>query len=239
MRPHAVPLQQALQVHRDHLAPVPGARDRVGRGRGAFGRDRDRRRDAGLIERAAFQRALDRLGADRRRRHRAIGDARARDAPAVQRQMRGDREHRDALRLHARHLAEAERVRIAGRLNVTLATRPRVALAARRGIPPAASRGRRIAALHRDRRVEREQRGGEVAIGRRREQIAADGRHVADRRPADRARHRMQERELAVGDDLRHRDAGAERDARAGRADFARSRDRSSARRSRTTCRPR
>ena len=89
----------------------------------------------------AFERALDRLRPHRRRRHRAIGDARARDAPAVQRQVRGDREHRNAFRLHARHLAEAERAPGSGRLNVTLATRPLRALAVRQEIPPAASRG--------------------------------------------------------------------------------------------------
>ena len=70
------------------------------------------------------------------------------------------------------------------------------------------------AALHGDQAVECEQRDGKVAEWRGRKQIAADGTHVADRRPADRARGRMQEAEIALGQHARKSHSGADADAR-------------------------
>ena len=55
------------------------------------------------------------------------------------------------------------------------------------------------AAGEHDGRIEREQRCREIAVGRRREQIAADRRRLAHRRAADRARHRMEKRQFALG----------------------------------------
>ncbi len=78
----------------------------------------------------------------------------------------------------------------------------------------------RISALHRNGRIERQQRGGEIAI-------AATARTGCRRRspycgsPVRRPpRRRMQEGEFAVRHDLRHRNARADGDARAGGADF-------------------
>ena len=79
------------------------------RSRGACLRaPRPPRRQCWLRRAPALERALDRLGAQRRGRHRAIGDPRAADPSAVRRQVRGDRQHRDALRLHPRDLAKAK-----------------------------------------------------------------------------------------------------------------------------------
>jgi hypothetical protein len=66
------------------------------------------------------------------------------------------------------------------------------------------------AARHHHPRAERQQRGGEVAIGVRREQVAADGGHVAHLRPAHRPHHRMQEAEVGMGRDGRHGDPSAD-----------------------------
>ena len=174
-------------------------------------------------------------------RHGAVGDARAGDAPARHRQMRGDAEHRHALGLHAGHLAEAERVG-AGRAR----HRHRHHEAAAAG-PVAAGQEllqRRllratVGALHHHRGVQRQQRGGEIAVGRGREQVAADGRHGAHRGAADHARHRMQEGQIAAGEDVDHAHAGADDDARALVADLAIGWDRWRAPACRSSCRPR
>ncbi len=68
-------------------------------------------------------------------------------------------------------------------------------------------------------RIERQQRHREVAVGRGREEIAADRRHVAHRRPAHGARCRMQERQLGPRQDRRHGRAGADFDPSAARLD--------------------
>ena len=78
-----------------------------------------------------------------------------------------------------------------------------------------------IGALYHHRGVQRQQRGCEIAVGGGREQIAAHRRHGAHRRPADHARHRMQEGQVAAGEDIDHAHAGADRDARALVADLA------------------
>ena len=101
-------------MHADDLAPIPGAGERIVDRRGSFGYGRDRGGDARRVERASFERALGRLGANRRRRHRAERDAHADGAAAARRQMRSERDHGAALRLDARNLAIAKRVR-AGR----------------------------------------------------------------------------------------------------------------------------
>ena len=86
------------------------AGDRVGRrARSPRPRPRPRRR-CRLRRGPAFQRAFGGLGADRGRRHRAIGDARAGDPAADIGDMNGERDHRGALRLDARDLAVAERL---------------------------------------------------------------------------------------------------------------------------------
>ena len=106
------------QVDGQDFAAVPGGRDGIVRGRDAFRGDGDRGRDAGVVERTAFQRALHRARADRggairyrRREHRRC----ARPRPAAVRRSRAPH----ALRLHARHLPEAERVGAAGRGHAT------------------------------------------------------------------------------------------------------------------------
>ena len=78
-------------------------------GDGTVGGDRKRGRDAGGVERAAFERALRRLGANRRLRHGVIGDPRAGDPAAGERQLGGDRKHRDAFGMDAGDFREAER----------------------------------------------------------------------------------------------------------------------------------
>ena len=136
--------------------------------------------------------------------------------------MRGDAQHRHALGLHARDLAEAERVGARRarhrhrRHEAGLArSRPGEELLERHLLRAA------VGALHRYRCVERQQRRGKVAVGRRRKQVAAHGRHRPHRRSADDARRRMQEGEVAVGEDVDHAHAGADLDARALGADLA------------------
>ncbi len=119
-------------MHRQHLAPVPGAGDRIVGGRAALGRDRERRRDAGLIEALAFQRALDRRRPDGGRRHGAIGDPRALDAPARGRQPGGDREHGNALRPDPAAFPEAESVSLRRPVDRDLHDEPRRAAGALR-----------------------------------------------------------------------------------------------------------
>jgi hypothetical protein len=68
-------------------------------------------------------------------------------------------------------------------------------------------------ALNGDGCVERQQRDGKVAVGGGRKQIAAHRAHVAHRRSADRAGGCVQEGEIALGQNSRKCDAGAERDA--------------------------
>src|SRR6202034_3826476 len=63
-----------------------------------------------------------------------------------------------------------------------------------------------------DGRFEREQRRRKIAVGAMGKQVAADGRGLAHRRTADRARDRMQKRKLAFGEDRRHGHAGAQLD---------------------------
>ena len=75
-----------------------------------------------------------------------------------------------------------------------------------------------------DGRIEREQRRREIAIGRRREQVAADGRRLAHRRSADRARHGMQKSQFALRQNRGHRHAGAKLDAAGGQADMQQAR---------------
>ena len=58
-----------------------------------------------------------------------------------------------------------------------------------------ASSHRFLPILRRHFRAERQQRHREIAVGRRREEIAADGRHRAHGRPADLARDGVQEGE--------------------------------------------
>ena len=76
------PSQQTPQMDADNLAPIPGAGERVVGRRSPLCRGRDGGGDARRVERASFERAFGRLGADRRRRHRAKRDARADDAAA-------------------------------------------------------------------------------------------------------------------------------------------------------------
>ena len=136
--------------------------------------------------------------------------------PPLDRKMRGERHHGGAFRLDARDLAIAKRVG-AGR---TLAG-DREHEPARQPIAPGKELldrhvARAIAALHRNGRVEREQGDREIAERRWREQIAADRAHVAHRRSADRTGDGMEKRELALGENAREGDAGADRDAGAG-----------------------
>ena len=129
--------------------------------------------------------------------------------------MRRDRDDRGALRLDARDLAIAKRLGIGGALEGD-------AEHERAGGPVAAREelrqihiARAKAALHRNRRIERQQRDREIAEGRGGEKIAADGSHVAHRRPADRARGRMKIGKLALAQNLGKRDASAPIVARA------------------------
>src|SRR5262245_40637575 len=55
-----LPEEKTPQVDRQHLAPVPGARQRVVCRLGAFARHGERRGDAGRVEAAVLQRALHR-----------------------------------------------------------------------------------------------------------------------------------------------------------------------------------
>ena len=116
--------QQALQMHRHHLAPIPGAGDRVGRRLGALGRNRDRRRDAALVERAclpARARPTSRASASAPSRHRRRARPRC-----VRRSSAGARRSR-APRCPSASRATpcgSETPPGCGRLNVTLATRP-------------------------------------------------------------------------------------------------------------------
>ena len=68
--------------------------------------------------------------------------------------------------------------------------------------------------MQRDDSVERQQRSGEVAIGRRGKQIAADGRRGSHRGAADAARRCVQIGQVTVRQHHRHGDARAELDLR-------------------------
>src|ERR1700730_18057006 len=93
-----------------NFTPTPGAGDGVVGRRRAVMRHGESRRDAGGVERAAFECALSGPGAYRRGAHRAISNACAADAAARKRQLRGDGEDRNALRMHAGDFDKAERV---------------------------------------------------------------------------------------------------------------------------------
>ena len=100
-------------MHRRDRAAVPFRGERVGRRVDAVGRDGERPGDALFIKRTTFQRLLDGQGPNRPHTHRAIGDARAGNAPAIRRKQGGNGEDRDALGLHAAHLQEPEGAGIA------------------------------------------------------------------------------------------------------------------------------
>ena len=156
-------------------------------------------------------------------RHGAVGDPRPGDPPARHRQIGGDREDRDPLRPHPARLAEAEIGGAGGPRE--LHRRDEALAAALAGGEELLERHRAAAAvarLHRDLRVEREQSDREVAVRSLREEVAADRRGVADGRTADRARRRVEEREVAAGEHGRHRDPGAELDPAAAGLDPAR-----------------
>src|SRR5882724_9099271 len=130
--------------------------------------------------------------------------------------MRGERHHGAAFRLDARELSITERVGV-GRTLAGDGEDER----AREAITPGEKLidrrvARAITALHRNGRVECKQGDREIAEWRWREQVAADGAHVAHGRSADRTRDGMQKRELALGENARESDAGANRDAGAG-----------------------
>jgi hypothetical protein len=61
--------------------------------------------------------------------------------------------------------------------------------------------------------VERQQRRGEIAVGRRGEQIASDRRRGPHRGAADAARRRVQVGQITAGQHHRHGDAGTEFDS--------------------------
>ena len=100
------------------------------------------------------------------------------DPPAGERQHGGDRQDCNPLRPDACDLAEAEHVGTGGTRQRDRRDKPaRPAFAARkeflkRRIATA------IAALHGHHGVEGEERGREIAVGRRREQVATDGRRI-------------------------------------------------------------
>ena len=113
-----------------------------------------------------------------------------------------DAEHRDALRLHARHLHEAKFLR---RRNIEAHGchdgAGMLAVATRKEFPDA-----EIARCGVNRRVERQKRHREIAIGRGCKKIAADSRHVADRRAADCLRRPGDGRQITMTSDRRHGD---------------------------------
>ncbi len=121
------------------------------------------------------------------------------------RQKRGDRKHRRAVRMPPRNLGEAERALRAAARTTTLFTmrplRPRGPSGKLRGRPSRSS----SASSHRDLRIEREKRHREIAIGRAGEEIAADRRHGAHGGTADLARHVVQESELRLRENVGHR----------------------------------
>src|SRR4029077_3294216 len=100
--------QQPAQMDGKNFASPPGAGDGVIHRRGPVGGDREGRRDRISIERAALERALGRLGAQWRSAHRTIGDPSTGNSAARQRQLRCDREDRQALGMDARDLREPE-----------------------------------------------------------------------------------------------------------------------------------
>ena len=157
----------------------------------------------------AFQRLLDRARPYRCRRHRAIGDARAAHSPSA------------SGRSAAIESTEAP----CGCLRTTLRKRnaPSAGSGKRHVCHDGAGRLRSLleegletgrltlpAILRRDFRPERQQRHREVAVGRRREEIAADRRHCAHGRPADLACDGVQERKPGMREDLRHRHGRAD-----------------------------
>ena len=133
--------------------------------------------------------------------------------PPLDRQMRGQRDHRAALRLDAGDLAIAEGVGARGpRTGDGQHQRAALAFAGLQKFLDWHVAGAQ-SALDGDGRVERQQRDGEVAIGAGREQIAADRAHVAHRWSADRTGRRVQKGKIALGQNFGEGDAGAERDA--------------------------
>ena len=133
--------------------------------------------------------------------------------PPLDRQMRGQRDHRTALRLDAGDLAIAEGVGACGSL--TGDGQHQCAALAFAGLQKFLDwhvAGAKPA-LDGDGRVERQQRDGEIAVGAGREQIAAHRAHVAHRRSADRTGGRVQKGEIAFGQNPGEGDAGPERDA--------------------------
>ena len=195
------PEQQAAQMHRQHLAPVPGAGDRVGR---RARMPSAATASAGAIPAASrrppFERALDRLGADRasapsRRRRRARPAMRPPDSgrwAAIERTEMPFGLTRD-------DLAEAEGARARRAVERHAARRARAPRSrVRQELLERHARARRSRPAAHDRGVQREQRRREVAVGRGREEVAADRRRAAHRRAADRARDRVEEVELAA-----------------------------------------
>jgi len=126
--------------------------------------------------------------------------------------MSRERHHGSALRPDTGDLAVAKR--IAGRRTLERDGQHEAALHPRapgqklldRHVPCA------ISALQRNRGVEREQGNAEIAERRRREQIAADGAHVAHGGPTDGGGDRMQKGQFALGENAREGDAGADGD---------------------------
>ena len=184
-------------MHRQHAPPVPVAGKRVGGRRAALGRRLLPLRRSTAEHRARGLRAPARPRAPasasapsrhRRRARRAtlpsaIGSSAAIDSTEA------------PCGCAAHDLREAERA-VGGQREATRCTTMRAAICRARSARKA-SRSDRVAAagvLDRHRRAERQQRDREVAVGRGREEIAADRRHGAHGRPADLARDGMQER---------------------------------------------
>ena len=176
-------------------------------------RRRPRRRSAPAAGPPA--RALDRGGTHRRRPHVGVGDPHPGEPAGRVLQLRGDGEQRNALRPHLGHLEEAKRTPVAGAGELDSDSD-----STRRGIAVAQKFlqrhvARTVSALHRDPGVEREQRGGKVAVGRRGEQVAADRRLRAHRGPADGAGGRVEKGEIGNFENPRHGDSGADAHPRA------------------------
>ena len=122
---------------------------------GAVGGHSESRRDTGGVERAAFERPLRRLSAQRRLTHRAVSDPRAGDAAARQaaiaRRSKGPRCPWDG----RASLCRIETHRSAGRLNATPETSVGTAVTTAQEIPRAAVRAgrsrRRASPSHRAR----------------------------------------------------------------------------------------
>ena len=119
-----------------------------------------------------------------------------------------DRHDGGAARLHARHLAEAERIGIETGNGNRFDDSRRTAVA-----KEVLDRQSRATACEHDRCAERQQRRREFAIWRWREEIATGGCGGPHGRATDDPRRGSEDRKIAVRQDLRHRRARADGDA--------------------------